>query len=37
MEEVVPEAKAEKLKDPCRTRWVVRIDSYAVFLSFFLQ
>ena len=25
--------KAKKLKDACRTRWVKRIDSYAVFLT----
>ena len=25
--------KAKKLKDACRTRWVERIDSYAVFLT----
>ena len=25
--------KAKKLKDACRTRWVQRIDSYAVFLD----
>ena len=25
--------KAKKLKDACRTRWVQRIDSYAVFLE----
>ena len=26
-------SKAKKLKDACRTRWVQRIDSYAVFLE----
>jgi len=26
--------KAHKLKDACRTRWVERIDSYAIFLEF---
>ena len=26
-------AKAKKLKDACRTRWVYRIDSYVVFLE----
>ena len=26
-------AKARKLKDACRTRWVYRIDSYVVFLE----
>ena len=25
--------KAKKLKDACRTRWIQRIDSYAVFLE----
>ena len=33
MEQVFPEAKAKKLKDACRTRWVERIDSYSVFLD----
>ena len=33
IEQVVPEARAKKLKDSCRTRWVERIDSYAVFLQ----
>ena len=28
-------SKAKKLKDSCRTRWVERIDSYAVFLELF--
>ena len=27
---VCPEATAKKLKDACRTRWIERIDSYAV-------
>ena len=30
---VNPEPKAKKLKDACRTRWIQRIDSYAVFLE----
>lgn len=33
IEQVVPEARAKKLKDACRTRWMERIDSYAVFLQ----
>ena len=33
MVKVFPETKAKKLKDACRTRWVERIDSYAVFLD----
>ena len=36
MEEVLPEAKAKKFKDACRTRWVQRIDSYIVFLDLLL-
>ena len=36
MEKVVPEAKAKKLKDACRTRWVERVDSYVVFLDLLL-
>ena len=28
-----PEAKAKKLKDSCRTRWIEHIDSYTVFLE----
>ena len=29
----LPKAKAQKLKDACRTRWIQRIDSYIVFLE----
>ena len=29
----LPNAKAQKLKDACRTRWIQRIDSYIVFLE----
>ena len=36
IEKVVPDAKAKKLKDACRTRWVERIDSYVVFLDLLL-
>ena len=32
---VCPDATAKKLKDACRTRWIERIDSYAVFLELF--
>ena len=28
-----PPSKAKKLKDACRTCWIQRIDSYAVFLE----
>ena len=31
--QATPEAKAKKLKDACRTRWVQRINSYVVFLE----
>lgn len=31
--QATPEAKAKKLKDVCRTRWVQRTDSYVVFLE----
>ena len=30
MDKFLPEAKARKLKDACRTRWVQRIDSYSL-------
>ena len=30
---ILPSAKAQKLKDACRTRWIQRIDSYIVFLE----
>ena len=33
MDKFLPEAKARKLKDDCKTRWVQRIDSYTVFLK----
>ena len=36
MEKVLPEVKAKKLKDACRTRWVERIDSYIAFLDLLL-
>ena len=28
-----PPSKAKKIKDACQTRWIQRIDSYAVFLE----
>lgn len=31
LEVLIPEARAKKLKDACRTRWVQRIDAYTVF------
>ena len=33
MDKFLPEAKARRLKDACRTRWVQRIDSYTAFLE----
>ena len=33
MDQLNPVAKARKLKDACRTRWVQRIDSYVVFFE----
>ena len=33
MNNLLPKAKAQKLKDACRTRWIERIDSYTVFLE----
>ncbi len=33
IEWATPAATSKKLKDACRTRWVQRIDSYAVFLE----
>lgn len=33
IENELPDAKAKKLKDACRTRWVERTDSYVVFLD----
>ena len=33
IDSVCPSAKAKKLKDACRTRWIQHIDSYVVFLE----
>ena len=33
VELLCPAEKSKKLKDACRTRWIQRIDSYAVFLE----
>ena len=33
VELLCPPNKAKKLTDTCRTRWIQRIDSYAVFME----